>query len=787
FSITAPGAETPWGSVAGGRFTALMFPASNGLSRAELTLDAAQAETRWASITNFHLKIDLATTEEQTDLVSGALQLSASQASTPWCSASNTVVSVEWIHSVTNPIPLSGRANISCAGAHTRWASAGHVDLDLRLLTSTASASPSASLGWWTNVLPFQAEWTCRAKKLQAGQVVLAMASPSSARSGPHTIPSAEVVLDSATISGSWRAPELSIHELNTSLHNAALQAKARLNIDTRAAAASVATDVDARKLFPLLPESARRWLGQFTWQQPPQARAEASLIFPPWTGHDPDWRKDVLPTLNLDGEFQLHTNGTYRGLQVSAASSHFHFSNLRWHLPDLTVFRPEGRVIAEHRADEQSKDFYWRIDSTVDPAAVKPLLQPNAQRAFDLARFEMPPKIQGEIWGRSKAPERTCFKASVQLTNFSFRGQSASSLETRLTFTNKLLACIGPRITRTNQFASADALIVDLNAQKIYLTNGFSTMDPMVVAKAIGAGTARAIEPYTFRSPPTARVYGIIPMRGEEDANLHFDIQGEGFHWWKFNMESMSGHVHWAGERVFLKDVAADFYQGKATGFANFDFSKRRGTDFEFAATVTNALLQFLIADLSPGTNRLEGRLHGTVAVTSANTGDWRSVHGYGAAQLQDGLVWDIPLFGIVSPVLNSVSPGLGNSRATAANCTFSITNGVIRSDNLEFRAQAMRLQYRGTVDLENRLDARVEAELLRDMWIVGPLVSTVFWPVTKMFEYRVSGSLSQPVMEPVYLFPKIMMLPFHPLKTLKNLFPDDTSSRSNAPPGGR
>ena len=72
------------------------------------------------------------------------------------------------------------------------------------------------------------------------------------------------------------------------------------------------------------------------------------------------------------------------------------------------------------------------------------------------------------------------------------------------------------------------------------------------------------------------------------------------------------------------------------------------------------------------------------------------------------------------------------------------------------------MRLQYRGTLDFEGRVNARVEAGLLRDMWLLGPIVSTVLWPVTKLFEYKVTGTLDDPKAEPVYLIPKVMLLPF-------------------------
>ena len=80
-------------------------------------------------------------------------------------------------------------------------------------------------------------------------------------------------------------------------------------------------------------------------------------------------------------------------------------------------------------------------------------------------------------------------------------------------------------------------------------------------------------------------------------------------------------------------------------------------------------------------------------------------------------------------------------------------------------------------------------EADLLRDTWLVGPVFSTVLWPVTKLFEYKVTGTLGEPKAEPVYLIPKVLLLPFqfpfHPLRTLRGLFPEDLgSSRTNSPP---
>ncbi len=144
------------------------------------------------------------------------------------------------------------------------------------------------------------------------------------------------------------------------------------------------------------------------------------------------------------------------------------------------------------------------------------------------------------------------------------------------------------------------------------------------------------------------------------------------------------------------------------------------------------------------------------------------------------DGFLWDMPLFGIFSSALNAVMPGLGNSRVSGGSATFTLINSVIHTDDMEIRSPAMRLVYRGAIDFQGRVDARVEARLLRDAWVIGPLVSLVLSPLTKLFEYKVTGTLHEPQKEPLYI-PKPLTFPLHPFRSLRELFSEE---KPNTPP---
>jgi hypothetical protein len=805
--LDTPGADTPWGTVNQGRFSARLFPATtNGLSSAELSLEAGEARTRWATNSNLQLTARLASFESltnwgnadlnlragdvatqwgrttnlqltlrgasiegQTNLIRADLALWAGRAETRWGSATNAQFNAQWIHALTNAIPLSGDAKLRCNSANTDWGAAGELQLHLHLTDPPAAATPraDASWAWWAKLEPYVLDWDCQA----------------------HGLQSRGLQVEEVACAGSWRAPELTITNLHADMHQRHLDVRAGLDVATRALDLNVASDVDPHLAEPALPESARQWLAAFSWEQPPDVKGEVSLVLPAWTNRAPDWAAEVLPTLRLQGEFKVPHGGAYRGVPVSAAQSHISYSNMVWRLPDLTVMRPEGALEVVHEEDDRTKDFYFRISSTLDVRILRPLLEPEQRSGFDLFTFTTPPLIGVEIWGRGRDPERTRFKGRLALTNFTFRGETVSGLQTAFQYTNRILLFTDPRLQRGAQQASADALAADFGAQKIFLTNGYSTTEPMFIARVIGTNVVRAVEPYQFRLPPVAHVQGIIPMHGEEDADLHFDLDGGPFDWWRFHVPRIAGHVHWLGQHLTLSNVWVDFYGGPAPRSARFDFSPRDQTDYQFTLATTNALLQPLVRDLFLKTNHLDGRLTGTLVVTSADTADMRSWNGHGNVALRDGLIWEIPIFGIFSDVLNGMAPGLGSSRASAAAGTFIITNGIIRSDDLDIRSTGMRLQYRGTLDFEGRVNARVEAGLLRDMWLLGPIVSTVLWPVTKLFEYKVTGNLDDPKAEPVYLISKAMLLPFqlpfHPIRTLKGLLPEDLgSSHTNAPP---
>jgi hypothetical protein len=176
-----------------------------------------------------------------------------------------------------------------------------------------------------------------------------------------------------------------------------------------------------------------------------------------------------------------------------------------------------------------------------------------------------------------------------------------------------------------------------------------------------------------------------------------------------------------------------------------------------------------------------MEGILSGELIITSANSENERSWNGHGKATLHDGFLWNVPIFGIFTPVLDGIAPGLGSSRISSGEGNFAITNSVVYTRDMQVRAPTFRLNYKGQVDLDGNLDASVEARIFRDVWVVGRLFSAALWPVSKAFEAKVSGTMDAPKTD-LRFVPKFLLAPFRALNAIGNAGQDKTGAPGKA-----
>lgn len=759
FRLDAKQAVTPWAGAETLRLDAEVeqSPTNRLPARVDWNLDLQRPTTHWAQAKGVRVHATGVATNSE---FATALTLSGTNVVTEWAATTNLLLIVHDTHPLawpmTNWLPRSLNWTAHFDPVHTRWAEVGGLDL-------AGDAQPRPAPATNEFGLPPAAAWL-GAWDLNVGLSLTNGVTP-------------RLEVAGVTSRLKWSANRLEIPGLHAWLYGGDVELAAAVSAGTRQLTASGTSRLDIHRLEPLLGEAATRWLSAYGWapERPAVAEARASITLPAWTNRAPDWKVEVLPTLLLSGTARA-TNFSYRGITGDTAFVPFGLTNQVWTLTGARVVRPDGWLNFDLTDEPVTHDYHFRIQSALDPMVAAPLLGSNAVQALDSVVFSDPPLLEADIWGRWHEPKLIGVRASLSATNLVVRGEPADEFHANeVTYTNLWLQVRDAFVRQGTNSAHLDALGYDIAGFQLHFTNAVSTLDPGSVTRAVGPKTARALEPYVFATTPHVILNGIIPTRNNvEDANVSFETRAGGVRWWKLAPTSLNTTVWWRGQTVSLTNIDAGFHGGHLAGNVFVNLTNLDDTVFNFDTTFTNVQLRTLLADLVPKTNRIEGLISGRFSVYEAHSrtnGPW---YGGGEIQLRDGFLWDLPLFGGLTVALDKIAPGVGQTRFNSGHANFTVKERLVRTDDLDFNSPTMRLKANGSVDFETKMDATMQAELLHDVPLLGPVIGLALSPFSKLFEYDVKGTLGKPEMEPRYV-PSILLAPLRPIQTIKSLFPGD------------
>ncbi|NBV21373.1 MAG: hypothetical protein EBS05_05550 [Proteobacteria bacterium] len=732
WDVTLRDGKSKWAEVATLRFNGQTAPRPLAPDewRTSLTLRTTGLKTEWGRVADGRLSGNAKFAPARKQLLAADADLQVTSPTTKWGEAQQARISAKatWVGQRTaTPGDPAARGN---------------------------GTDPSlAAWGFWTNLAPWQLETSVALDGVK--------------------VPAQSLDLAKLNLNAQWRSPELVVSNLHSELYDGTLNLDARLDVATRLASATGGLDFDVYRIQHLLHTNTQREFSRFTFTSLPKARASVSVMLPEWTNRVPDWQavgRSVTLAAHVDSP-----GGTYRQATYLEANTDLTLTNGILRLNNLWARRPEGEVHLNYQVNPRTKEFYWQGRAQVFPQAIEPLLErPEQKRIFTNFTFTLPPHVEGEVWGRWGAQQELAFRAHATATNFVLRGEHLDAFSGRVNFTNQLYAITDVFARNGTGVITAPLLWIDGRFQRLRVTNAQSTFDPYAFTRMIGPVTERAVKAYQFSNAPMVRVNGSIPFHEGNTTDLHFDIAGGPFRWSFFHLPQVTGTIHWVTNRLLISNLDGAFHGGRLAGDLNFDFTPRRSADFGFSLAFTNASLPGFIADLTSKPNKIEGTVSGSLTVTNANTADWQSWQGFGDVRLNDGLLWEFPIFGLFSPVLNAVNKDLGNSRAKEASGSFILTNSVLYTKNLVINSSPARLHYDGTVDFAGGVNAVVEAEMFRDTFLVGPILSFLTTPMTKVFEYKVTGSLANPKSEPRFI-PKFLLLPLRPFQTIREFLTPD------------
>jgi len=130
-----------------------------------------------------------------------------------------------------------------------------------------------------------------------------------------------------------------------------------------------------------------------------------------------------------------------------------------------------------------------------------------------------------------------------------------------------------------------------------------------------------------------------------------------------------------------------------------------------------------------------------------TSKLGQESDMRGQGSIRVEAGNVFAIPILGPLSDIMHKIIPGVGYQTARLATADFRIADKKIESDNLEIQGAGFAMFGAGTIffttdrmDMSMRINAK-------------GIPGIVFFPVSKLFEYVSTGTVSNPEWRPKIL----------------------------------
>jgi hypothetical protein len=488
---------------------------------------------------------------------------------------------------------------------------------------------------------------------------------------------------------------------------------------------------IDPTALAPALPPAAAKVLHELRVSENP--RITARYVLSPETGSVPE----------LSGTVET---GALEFRTVQFQSIQFTFRN---HGPEVKVWAAkimttEGQLTGHGQYHIESSDFSYELDSTLDPHKLLPLMTPVMRQIVDPSWFETPPHIVASVSGDFVDPDAFAYDAQVDANGCSYRGVRLKSASAKLQLRRSRLDARDVILAR-EEGELRGTLLSDFNNHQVSFDIQ-TTANPTEMAPLLGPKAAQTMSAYRFGPHTEAKARGMVDL--DEPANSAWTAQvaNDGFSYWKFTADHATANLTFTNNSLSIDGFDADFYGGKLRGSASFAMTNSVTYQFDF--NTDHCDVHKLLSAIRGKESQVSGALSGHAQLTGLGS-DLAALRGKGNLEITDGVLWEMPLFGIFSHIMDGVSPGLGQTKATSAKGTFTVEYQQAKTDDLQVAAGVFTLRGRGWVGFDGKLDFRIDAQFMRSV----PLINIPGWFIGKIFEYKVGGTLGDYTYRPVNL----------------------------------
>ncbi|MDZ4787910.1 MAG: AsmA-like C-terminal region-containing protein [Blastochloris sp.] len=508
-------------------------------------------------------------------------------------------------------------------------------------------------------------------------------------------------------------------------------QLEANWRTDQKKAVVTFYSDVDLSLLSSALPEQAQAWIADVRFRSLPVNEGTVEL----------DWEhglKYVLQSRSIWKNFSIQ--GTYFDSLYCPIS----YDGKRMMVTEMVVINPSGRSTFSAFYDGE-KSLKAKLRSTIDPSSVKKLFGEKAQPFFNSLKFNDAPLIDCTVIGEGFKMDTMEIQGTVSATDFSYKNVPLQEMRTSFNFKAGELHLPDLYIKRTEGEGRGE-IWHNMVTKQVRMKGVKGKLMIGEVATIIGDKMSEYAKPYGFYQATEFEVDGQVDLdkqiktdlkaRVKSDKGLDYVFLGK-----KLSLKKLDADISIKGiELKFKPRKPIEIFNGELEG--NITVQLTSDPSYQ-------AILKLRDQEFGPlvktffNNDEISGKISGTVDV-NGRFSDLASMQGWGDFVVVKGFLYNIPMFGGFSAMLNSIVPNLGYSEASQARTSFTVRDGLITIQKVDVYSTAFALIGNGSYDMikdDVNMNMRVNLR--------GVLGIPMFF-VSKLFEYEGKGTLSNTIWGP-------------------------------------
>ncbi len=433
-----------------------------------------------------------------------------------------------------------------------------------------------------------------------------------------------------------------------------------------------------------------------------------------------------------------------FKEIEVSNVTGSFSADGVRFFVQDLVVGVGSGTIAADVMGGPGG--FQVRGDLDVDPLELMPVLGPKEREILGRMEFAENAVVEITLSGPELKFKSMTGDGTLRLGKTAMRGVWIDSAEARLVLADRAVR-YDDFVVRKDGGVGTGTFTYDFGKQEVRLDGIESKgLDAPAVLMWVNPKISETVATYRFNRPPDVRLDGVIKMGDPGGNDLRIEVDAPGgmsYTLLKRDLEfgPTQGRVRVAGRQLTANVEKTTLYGGAAKIDASVSIDRE---DPSFSVAIALDDVDFAkLTDLYFGYDRSKGKLSGDYRFDASLRNPSMMV-GRGRIRVDNGHVLEIPLFGPLSKVLDSIIPGAGHENARLATADFTVGRERLRTENLEIKGEGFEMAGEGSVgfpsgqlDLSMRINAR-------------GIPGIVLLPVSKLFEYQSNGTVSDPRWKP-------------------------------------